>query len=83
MAYVPNPEGDTQARIAALRAIIGSDVAEIAATLVDEDEAAFPGSWAAAGFDRGSAISEYLHELEPTAAAIRRSLDTPTQWGQA
>lgn len=64
MSYTPNPEGTTAERIAALRAIFGSDVDEIAATLVDEDEAAFPGVWEAAGFNRGSAISEYLYELE-------------------
>jgi hypothetical protein len=63
MPYKPQPESDTASRIAALRAILGSDVDEIAATLVDEDEAAFPGGWAAVGFDRMSAISEYLYEL--------------------
>jgi len=65
MPYKPNPTAPTAERIAALRAVI-SDVWEIAYTLVDEDEAAFPGSWAAAGFDRGSAISEYLAELGET-----------------
>jgi len=61
--YKPQPTEDTAVRIAALREILGTDVDEIAATLVDEDEAAFPGSWQDAGFDRGSAISEYLWEL--------------------
>lgn len=61
--YTAQPNEDTAIRIAALRQLHGNDVAEIAATLVDEDEAAFPGAWAAAGFDRSGAISEYLFEL--------------------
>lgn len=65
--YTPQPEADTKVRIAALRAEIGDDIQEIAATLVDEDEAAYPGSWAALGFDRGSAISEYLYEMGENA----------------
>ena len=64
MGYVARPDADTQDRIEALRMAIGMDVSEIAATLVDEDEAAFPGSWAEIGFDRGAAISEYLYEIE-------------------
>jgi hypothetical protein len=55
----------TADRIAALVAFYGpDDVDEIAATMVDEDEAMFPGAWADAGFDRGAAISEYLYEIE-------------------
>jgi hypothetical protein len=42
----------------------GSDIDEMAATFVDEDETAIPGSWAACGFDRGGAISEYLYEID-------------------
>jgi hypothetical protein len=61
--YQPQVSASTADRIAALRAAIGDDVQEIAMTLVDEDEAAFPGSWAAVGMDRGSAISEYLYEM--------------------
>lgn len=62
--YRPQVDAETSVRIAALRVILGADVDEIAATLVDEDEAAYPGNWAAIGFDRGAAISEYLYELE-------------------
>lgn len=69
MQYQPRPEASTAERIAALRELLGTDVDEIAATLVDEDELAFPGSWAAAGFDRGAAISEYLYELESPSRA--------------
>ena len=65
--YRPQPEAPTSDRIAALRAILGADVWEIAATLVDEDEVAFPGSWAACGMDRGAALSEYLYEMGEVA----------------
>jgi hypothetical protein len=65
VTYQPQPDADTKTRIAALRIVLGSDVDEIAATLVDEDEAAYPASWAKLGFDRGAAISEYLYEINP------------------
>lgn len=58
--YRPQPDADTHQRIAALHAIHGEDSNEIAATLVDEDEEAYPGRWAETGFDRSAAISEYL-----------------------
>lgn len=61
--YTPQPDAPTADRIAALRAAIGDDVWEIAYTLVDEDEVAYPGTWAEIGFDRGAAISEYLYEM--------------------
>lgn len=61
--YQPSPEAPVSERIVALREILGEDLWEIAATLVDEDEEAFPGSWQAAGFDRSAALSEYLYEL--------------------
>lgn len=61
--YRPQPDAQTSDRIEALRNAIGEDAWEIAATLVDEDEVAHPGSWAAAGFDRGAALSEYLYEM--------------------
>lgn len=64
--YVMKPEAPTAERIAQLK-LTTSDVSEIAMTLVDEDELAFPGSWASAGFDRGSAISEYLAEMGESA----------------
>lgn len=67
MPYEPQPEAPTADRIAALRATTG-DPDEIAATLVDEAEAAFPGLWATAGFDRGGAISDYLSEIERSNA---------------
>jgi hypothetical protein len=64
MTYTPRPDATTVERIAALREVLlPTDVDEIAATLVDEDESAYPGSWQAAGFDRGAAISEYLFEI--------------------
>jgi hypothetical protein len=59
-----NPDANTQDRIAALLVEIGDDVNEIASTLVDDDEAAYPGSWAELGFDRGAAVSEYLWEID-------------------
>jgi len=70
--YTPQPDASTADRIAALRVILGGDDDEIAATLVDEDETTYPGSWAALGMDRGAALSEYLHELERHPYGARR-----------
>jgi hypothetical protein len=63
-SYQPQPDADTEVRVTALQVVYGDLAEEIAATLVDEDEAAFPGSWADAGYDRGGAISEYLAEID-------------------
>ena len=66
--YTPNPHADTQERIAALapymeHTYMGKkelDVHELAATLVDEDEKAFPDQH----IDRNEALSHALWEVE-------------------